>query len=170
MCSYLLAKDHVDTAWHCFDGSQTQFAVFSSSLTSTVTLRLYFSLKSHLRNLRWITWQYKDLGSYVYLFRTGWLSFRNVEKKLVNIINTRNYQVYNFQNLFSEGWFMIFPVLCNAEFTLDRKEALLKQLTLAQGPVLSSPPPCAEGLDSALHTVSAVQGNCLGSALSSVNN
>lgn len=29
MSSYLLSKDHVDTAWHVFDASQTQFAVSS---------------------------------------------------------------------------------------------------------------------------------------------
>lgn len=46
MCSYLIAKDHVDRAWHGFDASQTQFAVFFSSRIYIVTLRLYFfSLK-----------------------------------------------------------------------------------------------------------------------------
>lgn len=41
MCSYLIAKDHVDRAWHCFDASQTQFAVFFSSCIYTVILSLW---------------------------------------------------------------------------------------------------------------------------------
>lgn len=47
---------------------------------------------------RWIISMYKDLSSYLYLFRKVGLSFRAVEKNLVSIINTRNDQVYHFKN------------------------------------------------------------------------
>lgn len=48
---------------------------------------------------RWIISIYKDLSFYLYLFWKVCLSFRAAEKKVVSIINTRNYQVYNFKNL-----------------------------------------------------------------------
>lgn len=123
-CSYLLAKDHADTARHCFDANQIQFAVFSSSHTSAVTRRLYIFLNSQL-----VDYLHVERSPFLHVFvLKGMTKLSGCGEKACEHNKYQKRSSLSFLKLvIFMGLIHVSAVMCNAAFLLNRKKTLLNQ-------------------------------------------